>query len=329
MSTLAIDAMGGDFAPESIIQGVNLAKSEFPDLDFQIFGDAEKIKSLLTDEKNVTIVPTTEVIDFHDDPVKSIKKKKDSSMIRAIQAVKTGEADAVLSAGSTGAFLTAGVLLVGRLKKIERPGLLSTLPTTDGRGFDMLDLGANAENKAEHLRDFAIMGSFYASHVRGIDKPRVGLLSNGSEESKGNPTTKAAHALLSELTDINFIGNIEARDILSGAADVVVADGFTGNAVLKSIEGTASALMHQISDGIKKGGLMTKIGGLLVKKELYGLKDTMSTESAGGAFLAGLKAPVIKAHGNSSPEAIAATIRQIHTLFEKDVIGKLTDYLGE
>jgi glycerol-3-phosphate acyltransferase PlsX len=324
---LAIDAMGGDFAPEAIIEGVKRARDEFPDLEFQLFGDEDQIRALLPVEKNVEIVATSEVIDFHDDPVKSIKQKKDSSMIRAIQAVKAGEADAVLSAGSTGAFLTAGVLLIGRLKSIDRPGLLSTLPTTNGRGFDMLDLGANAENKAEHLRDFAILGSFYAEHVRAIDQPRVGLLSNGTEASKGSPMIKEAHAQIAALSGINFIGNIESRDLLTGMADVVVADGFTGNAVLKSIEGTASALMHQISDTIKNGSLGTKIGGALVKKELSSLRGMMSTETAGGAFLAGLKAPIIKAHGNSNPQAIAATIRQIHKLLDADVIGKLTTYL--
>lgn len=277
---IAIDAMGGDYAPESIVKGINLAKKEFPNIEFQLYGEPEAIKAHLEDEKNVKIIATTELIDFHDEPVKAIRKKKDSSLVRAVKAVKDGEADAVLSAGNTGALLAAGLFIVGRIKQIDRPALMSTLPTADGTGFDMLDLGANAENKPEHLADFAILGSYYAANVRGVKNPRVALLSNGSEESKGSTMIKETHALLSNIEDINFIGNIESRDILTGAADVVVADGFTGNAVLKAIEGTASVLMRQIKNGIMNGGFTTKIGGALVKKELSKLKDTMSTDSA-------------------------------------------------
>ncbi|GAB2028198.1 phosphate acyltransferase PlsX [Lactovum odontotermitis] len=318
---IAIDAMGGDFAPESVIKGVNLAKKKFPALEFLIFGDAEKIRALLEDDKNVEIVPTTEIVDFHDEPLRVVKTKKDSSMVRAIQAVKSGEADAVLSAGSTGALLTAGLLQIGRIKKVERPGLLTTLPTADGQGFDMLDLGANAENKAEHLRDYAILGSYYAEHVRGIKNPRVALLSNGSEDTKGSPMIKEAHALISSLPEINFIGNIEARDILSGTADVVVADGFTGNAVLKAIEGTLSTMFKLLKSTIKNGSLKTKIGGALIKNDLSGLKNMGS--GVGGAVLFGLKAPLVKAHGNSSPEAIADAIGQLQKMLESDVVGKL------
>ena len=326
---IAIDAMGGDFAPESIVKGINLAKKEFPNLEFQLYGEPEAIKAHLEDEKNVKIIATTELIDFHDEPVKAIRKKKDSSLVRAVKAVKDGEADAVLSAGNTGALLAAGLFIVGRIKQIDRPALMSTLPTADGTGFDMLDLGANAENKPEHLADFAILGSYYAANVRGVKNPRVALLSNGSEESKGSTMIKETHALLSNIEDINFIGNIESRDILTGAADVVVADGFTGNAVLKAIEGTASVLMRQIKNGIMNGGFTTKIGGALVKKELSKLKDTMSTDSAGGAALVGVKAPVIKAHGNSSPEAIVSTIHQIHRMLETDVTGQLVKHFED
>lgn len=318
---IAIDAMGGDFAPESVIKGINQAKKDFPALEFLIFGDERQIRDLLEDDHQVEIVATTEVVDFHDDPLRVVKTKKDSSMVRAIQAVKAGEADAVLSAGSTGALLTAGLLQIGRIKKVERPGLLTTLPTVDGKGFDMLDLGANAENKAEHLRDYAILGSYYAEHVRGIKNPRVALLSNGTEESKGSPVVKEAHALIAGLPDINFVGNIESRDILNNAADVVVADGFTGNAVLKAIEGTLSTMFKLLKSTIKNGSLKTKIGGALIKDDLSSLKSMGS--NAGGAVLFGLKAPLVKAHGNSSPEAIAAAIAQLQKMLETEVVGKL------
>lgn len=323
---IAIDAMGGDFAPENIVKGVNLAKKEFSDVTFQLYGDGEKIRQFLDDETNIEIIETTEIIDFHDDPVTAIKSKKDSSLVRAVTAVKKGEADAVLSAGSTGALLTAGLLLVKRIKQVSRPALMSTLPTSDGHGFEMLDLGANTENTAQHLVDFAILGSYYAENVRGITKPRVALLSNGAEESKGSPSVKEAHELLSNMPEINFIGNIESRDILTGGADVVVADGFTGNAVLKAIEGTASVLMKQIKAAIMGGSFTTKIGGALIKKPLSGLKDMMSTDAAGGAAFVGLKAPVIKAHGNSSEFAILSALGQIHKMLETDVTGKLVKH---
>ncbi|RZI49459.1 phosphate acyltransferase PlsX [Lactococcus kimchii] len=323
---IAIDAMGGDFAPENIVKGVNLAKKELSDVTFQLYGDATKIREFLDNEVNVEIIATSEVIDFHDDPVTAIKAKKDSSLVRAVTAVKKGEADAVLSAGSTGALLTAGLLLVKRIKQVSRPALMSTLPTVDGRGFDMLDLGANTENTAQHLVDFAVLGSYYAENVRGIEKPRVALISNGSEESKGSPTVKEAHELLVAMPEINFIGNIEARDILTGGADVVVADGFTGNAILKAVEGTASVLMKQIKTAIMEGSLTTKIGGALIKKSLSGLKDLMSTDAAGGAAFVGLKAPVVKAHGNSSEFAIASALKQIHKMIESDVSGKLVKH---
>lgn len=326
---LAIDAMGGDFAPENIVKGVNLAKKQYPDLEFLLFGDGTKIRNFLDDEKQVQIIETTEVIDFHDDPVTAIKAKKDSSLVQAVMAVKKGEADAVLSAGSTGALLTGGLLFVKRIKQVSRPALMSTLPTVDGKGFDMLDLGANTENTAQHLVDFAILGSYYAENVRGIKAPRVALLSNGAEESKGSPMIKEAHELLSALTEINFIGNIESRDILTGAADVVVADGFTGNAVLKAVEGTATVLMKQIKSAIMQGSLTTKIGGALIKKPLSGLKDLMSTDGAGGAAFVGLKAPVIKAHGNSSEQAIASAIGQVHKMLESDVTGKLVAHFDK
>ncbi|KZK36567.1 phosphate acyltransferase PlsX [Lactococcus taiwanensis] len=321
---IAIDAMGGDFAPENIVKGVNLAKKELTNVTFQLYGDKAQIKEYLEDEQNVEIIETTEVIDFHDDPVAVIKSKKDSSLVRAVTAVKKGDADAVLSAGSTGALLTAGLMLVKRIKQVSRPALMSTLPTLDGRGFDMLDLGANTENTAQHLVDFAILGAYYAENVRGITQPRVALISNGAEESKGSPAVKEAHALLSAMTEINFIGNIESRDILEGGADVVVADGFTGNAILKSIEGTMRGVFKLIKSTIKNGSLKTKIGGALVAPALASLKDLAG--SGGGAAFVGLKAPVVKAHGNSGAEEIAQALRQVHKMVDSDVSGKLVNH---
>jgi glycerol-3-phosphate acyltransferase PlsX len=251
-------------------------------------------------------------------------------MVLAAQAVKAGEADAIFSAGNTGALLAAGLFIVGRIKGIERPGLMSTMPVIGQEGaFDMLDLGANAENKAEHLLQYGILGSFYAQNVRNIAKPRVALLNNGTEETKGSEVTKKAFELLSNEPAIHFVGNVEARELLNGVADVVVTDGFTGNAVLKSIEGTAMNIMSLLKQGILGAGVKGKLGALLLKDALSGLKDEMDYAKYGGAVLFGLKAPVVKTHGSTGPEAVATTIRQIHTMLATDVVGKLVHQFEE
>lgn len=322
MKRIAIDAMGGDNAPQAIVEGVNQALDLYDDIEIQLYGNEEKIRSYLTRTDRVSIIHTDEKINSDDEPAKAIRQKKQASMVLAARAVKDDQADAVLSAGNTGALLAAGLFVVGRIKGIDRPGLLSTLPTRDGRGFDMLDLGANAENTAHHLHQYAVLGSFYAQKVRGIDRPRVGLLNNGTEDSKGDSLRKDTYQLLKEDPQLHFIGNIEARELLNGVADVVVADGFTGNAVLKTIEGTAMSVMGQLKAAILDGGLRAKLGALLLKPSLYKLKESLDYESAGGAVLFGLKAPVVKAHGSSDAKAIVSTIRQIRTMLNSDVVGQ-------
>ncbi|MGT2750568.1 phosphate acyltransferase PlsX [Streptococcus orisasini] len=325
MKRIAVDAMGGDNAPQAIIEGVNRALAEFPDIEIQLYGDETKIRPYLQSNERVTIVHTDEKINSDDEPAKAVRKKKQASMILGAQAVKDGKADAVLSAGNTGALLAAGLFVVGRIKNIDRPGLMSLLPTTDGKGFDMLDLGANAENTARHLHQYAILGSFYARNVRGIAKPRIGLLNNGTEATKGDSLRKEAFELLSADTSLHFIGNVEARDLLDGVADVVVADGFTGNAVLKSIEGTALSIMGQLKTSIKKGGLRAKLGALLLKNSLYDLKNSLDYSGAGGAVLFGLKAPVVKCHGSSDAKSVYYTIKQIRIMLETNVVGQLVE----
>ncbi|MGM0123005.1 phosphate acyltransferase [Enterococcus sp. AZ194] len=328
---IAVDAMGGDNAPKAIVEGVMLAQQDFPDIEFILYGKEAEIKKYVTNEKNLTIVHTDEKIASDDEPVKAIRRKKTASMVLAAQAVKNGEADAIFSAGNTGALLAAGLFIVGRIKNIERPGLMSTLPVIgnpDG-GFDILDLGANADNKPEHLVQYAVLGSFYAQKVRKIQQPKVGLLNNGTEETKGSELTKKAFELLKEEESIHFIGNVEARDLLSGAADVVVTDGFTGNAVLKSIEGTAMNMMNLLKSSILAEGVKGKLGALLLKDALRGMKHEMDYSKHGGAVLFGLKAPVVKTHGSTGPEAVRYTIRQIHTMLETDVVGQLVAHFEE
>ncbi|MCB5954894.1 phosphate acyltransferase PlsX [Enterococcus sp. CWB-B31] len=325
---IAVDAMGGDNAPQAIVEGVVLARNDFSDIEFLLYGKEEEIREYITDEKNIKIIHTDEKITSNDEPVKAIRRKKNSSMVLAAQAVKNGEADAVFSAGNTGALLAAGLFIVGRIKHVERPGLMSTMPVIGQKngGFDMLDLGANADNKPEHLVQYAILGSFYANRVRGINKPRVGLLNNGTEENKGSELTKKTFELLSENKTVNFIGNVEARELLNGPADVVVTDGFTGNAVLKSIEGTAMNMMSLLKSSILAEGFKGKIGAAMLKNALKGMKSEMDYSKHGGAVLFGLKAPVVKTHGATGPEAVRYTIRQIRTMLITDVVGQLVEY---
>ena len=325
MNKIAVDAMGGDNAPQAIVEGVNQALADFSDIEIQLYGDEAKIKTYLKANDRVSIIHTDEKINSDDEPVKAIRKKKQASMVLGAQAVKDGKADAVLSAGNTGALLAAGLLVVGRIKNIDRPGLMSSLPTIDGKGFNMLDLGANAENTAHHLHQYAILGSFYAKNVRGVAHPRIGLLNNGTETTKGDPLRKETFALLAADETLNFIGNVEARDLMNSVADVVVTDGFTGNAVLKSIEGTALGIMEQLKTSIKQAGLRAKLGALLLKNSLYDLKDSLDYSGAGGAVLFGLKAPVVKCHGSSDAKSVYYTIKQIRIMLETDVVGQLVE----
>ncbi|MCB5055787.1 phosphate acyltransferase PlsX [Streptococcus mutans] len=325
MKKIAVDAMGGDNAPQAIVEGINQALADFSDIEIQLYGDEAKIKTYLKANDRVSIIHTDEKINSDDEPVKAIRKKKQASMVLGAQAVKDGKADAVLSAGNTGALLAAGLLVVGRIKNIDRPGLMSSLPTIDGKGFNMLDLGANAENTAHHLHQYAILGSFYAKNVRGVAHPRIGLLNNGTETTKGDPLRKETFALLAADETLNFIGNVEARDLMNSVADVVVTDGFTGNAVLKSIEGTALGIMEQLKTSIKQAGLRAKLGALLLKNSLYDLKDSLDYSGAGGAVLFGLKAPVVKCHGSSDAKSVYYTIKQIRIMLETDVVGQLVE----
>ena len=329
MKKIAVDAMGGDHAPQALVEGVNQAIQEFKDIEVILYGDEAKIKQYLTATERVSIVHTDEKINSDDEPTRAIRRKKQASMVLAAHAVKNGEADAMLSAGNTGALLASGYFIVGRIKVIDRPGLMSTLPTLDGKGYDMLDLGANAENTPTHLHQYAIMGAYYAENVRGIKRPRIGLLNNGTEESKGDPLRKETYQLLAADPSLNFVGNVEARDLMDGVADVIVTDGFTGNAVLKTMEGTALGLFRQLKTVLSSGGLKAKIGAFLLKNDLRGLKKTLDYSDVGGAVLFGLQAPVVKTHGSSDAKAVYSTIRQIRTMLETDVIRKSMVELSE
>ncbi|QPC46310.1 phosphate acyltransferase PlsX [Mangrovibacillus cuniculi] len=324
---LAIDAMGGDHAPKEIVLGVKKALEEWSDLHVLLFGDETQIRPLLEESDRVKIVHTTEYISSEDEPVRAVRRKKDSSMVKMAQAVTSGEADACVSAGNTGALMAAGLFVVGRLEGVDRPALAPTLPTLDGKGFLMLDLGANVDAKPEHLLQYAYMGSIYAEQVRGIQQPRVGLLNIGTEEKKGNELTKDTHKLLSS-SSLNFIGNVESRDLLNGVADVVVTDGFTGNMVLKTIEGTALSIFSMLKETLMSS-MKTKLAAGFIKSDLKSLKDKLDYTEYGGAGLFGLKAPVIKAHGSSNANAFYNAIRQARTMVSQNVCTRMEESMKD
>ena len=328
---IAVDAMGGDNAPQSIVEGVEKARDEFLNVEFILYGDRHQIDPLLRNTDRITLIQADDVIGMNDEPVRAIRRKKNSSMVMAATAVKNGQADALFSCGNTGALLAAGLLLVGRIKGILRPGLLSTLPVvgTSDEAFNLLDTGANADSKPEQLYQYALLGKYYATSVRGIKEPRIGLLNNGTEPHKGSKLTLEAHQLIAADKSINFVGNVESRDILDGVCDVVVADGFTGNAVLKAIEGAASSVMHLLKKSILSSGISGKLGALLLKPSLNQLKSKMDQSQYGGAVLLGVKAPVVKAHGASDGKTVYYTVKQIKSMVDGQMLQDFTAYFSK
>jgi glycerol-3-phosphate acyltransferase PlsX len=327
---IAVDAMGGDNAPQTIIAGVERARDAFSDLEFLLYGDEKQIQAEIKDATRLTVVPTSEEILDTEEPVRAVRRKKDASMVVAARAVKEGQADAIFSAGSTGALLASGLFIIGRIKGIERPGLMPTMPDfKTGGQFNILDIGANADSKPENLYQYAVLGNYYAKNMRQIEKPRIALLNNGTEPEKGDLVHKAAYQLIAGNPELNFIGNIEARDLLNGVADVIVTDGFTGNAALKSIEGTAMAILSLLKRTIMNSGLKGKIGGALLKSDLGVMRDQFEYSRYGGAVLLGLKAPVVKTHGTASPEAVYYTIQQIRDMLAHHVVEDVVTYFSE
>ncbi|MDL4840027.1 phosphate acyltransferase PlsX [Aquibacillus rhizosphaerae] len=315
---IAIDAMGGDHAPKEIVLGAIEAVKDIPNLEITLIGDKEKIAKYLTsDHSKISIIHTTEVISSEDEPVRAVRRKKNASLVLMANEVKEMRAEACISAGNTGALMSAGLFIIGRIKGIDRPALSPTLPTQNGEGFLLLDVGANVDAKSQHLLQYGIMGSIYTEKVRGVTSPRVGLLNVGTEDGKGNDLTKKAFNELKE-APINFIGNVEARDLLNGVADVVVTDGFSGNIALKTIEGTALTMFSMIKETMMSN-LKTKFAASLIKNDLRVLKNQLDYSEYGGAGLFGLAAPVIKAHGSSNARAIYSAIKQACHMVENNV----------
>ena len=327
---IVVDAFGGDYAPQEIVTGAVKALHKNQDLNVVLVGDKEKITEILQNlvfvSERLEIVHAPDVVTMDESPTVAIRTKKTSSIVVAYDYLKQNEdAVALVSAGSTGATLTGAVLKLGRVKGVSRPALAPILPTMNDGNVMLLDCGANAECKAENLLDFGIMGNEYMKAM-GIKKPRIALLNIGTEEEKGSEMVKQAHELLKK-SKLNFIGNIEARDVMRGNVDVVVSDGFSGNICLKTIEGTAEMLFGELKS-ITKSSFKAKLGALMLKKNLYGLKDKYDYKKVGGAPLLGVTKIVLKCHGNSKAESIATTIEQAYTLAKNKLIEKMSKAVG-
>ena len=327
---VCVDANGGDNAPLEIVKGAIEALNESDRISLILVGREEGINAELSkytyDKSRVEIVNTGEIIDPNEPPVFAIRKKKDSSIVKGLTLVKEGKCDAFLSAGSTGAILVGGQLIVGRLKGVERAPLAPLIPTTKGASL-LIDCGANVDAKASNLVQFAKMGAVYMEHVVGVKNPKVAIVNIGAEEEKGNALVKAAYPLLKACPDINFTGSIEARDIPNGDADVIVTEAFTGNVILKMYEGVASALMSIIKKSLLSS-LKTKIGALLIKKDLKKTLKGFSLEDYGGAPLLGLNGLVIKTHGSSKAIEVKNSVLQAITFKEQNINSKIVEALN-
>lgn len=326
---IVIDAMGGDNAPRSTVEGAVLALKNFP-VEIVLTGDKEKIERALEsyeyDKSRLEIIHTTQKIENEDKPVKAIRSKKDSSMVVGLNLVKEKKADGIVSAGNTGALLAGGLFVLGRLKGIDRPALCSYLPTREGVSI-LIDAGANADCKPQNILEFGMMGSAYAQGVLKLQNPKVGIVNIGAEEGKGNELTKKAYELLKENTiDINFVGNVEARDIPSGDVDVIVCDGFTGNVVLKLTEGVAMTMFSMLKSAFTKN-TVTKLGALLSKGGLMDMKKRLDYKEYGGAPFMGVDGCLIKAHGSSDSKAIMNAVRQAIAFNEGNVLENIKSSL--
>ena len=325
MIKVAVDAMGGDNAPKCMVDGAVNALAAADNIQVLMVGNPEKIESELAgkeyDRNRFTIIPAASVISTDEPPVEAIRSKKDSSIVVGLNLVRSGEADAFVSCGSTGAVLVGGQLIAGRVKGVKRPPLATLIPTTEGVTL-MADCGANVDARPEHLIQFAHMGAIYMSDVIGVKNPRVGLLNIGAEEEKGNALTKETYQLLKAEEGLNFIGNIEARDIPYGRCDVLVCEAFAGNIALKMYEGVATALLSEIKKALYSS-FTGKLGGLLIKPSLKGVLKKFDATAYGGAPLLGLKGLVVKAHGSAKEKEVCNAILQCVSFTEAQIPAKI------
>jgi phosphate acyltransferase len=328
MITLVIDAMGGDLAPKAPVQAAIQAAREFGDTKIILTGDETKIRAVVPMDlpSNIEIRHTEVVIEATDEPVRAVRRKQDSSLVLAAQMVRDGAADVLVSAGNTGAIMASGMLVIGRMKGIERPALAPILPTFKGTGVLLLDAGATMDASAKNLYEYAQMANAYAKYVMGIASPRIGLLNVGTEERKGNSLTKETFDLLKKST-LNFVGNIEARDVLSGDCDAVVCDGFVGNVVLKLSEGLGAGLISTLKRAMFSS-LRTKIGALLLKPALAEFRSQFDYGEHGGAPLLGINGGCLKAHGSSDVRAWYVALTQARKFVANELLKNLSHSMG-
>ena len=329
---IAIDAMGGDYAPEQIVFGSVRAARKYG-CEIVLVGDEQKINKVLKEEQgwqelNISVHHASEVIEMGEHPGAAIRRKKDASVVVATRLVKEGICDAVLSAGSTGAAAAAALLVLGRIKGIDRPTIATPMPTPKGVTL-LLDSGANVDSKPRHLVQSAMMGSIYSQYIFAEEEPRVGLLNIGEEETKGNEQALATYPLLQQMKTINFIGNVEGRDIPKGNVGVVICDGFVGNVVLKFAEGLAKTLMKLIKETIKEGGLLAKLGALLVMPALKKLGKRLDVTEYGGAPLLGVDGCCIICHGSSNAKSICSAIGVANEYVKNNVLDHIRDNIAE
>lgn len=327
ITNIALDAMGGDNAPAEIVKGAVEAVEKEPSMKVFLIGIQEAIEKELIkyqyNKSQIEVVNASEVIETAEPPVNAIRKKKDSSMVVGMKMVKSAQADAFVSAGSSGAILVGGQVIVGRIKGVERPPLAPLIPTEKGVTL-LIDCGANVDARASHLVQFAKMGSIYMENVLGIRNPKVGIVNIGAEEDKGNALVKETFPLLKEQKDINFIGSVEAREIPHGQADVVVCEAFAGNIILKLYEGVGAVLVDKIKEGMM-GSLRSKIGALLVKPALKGTLKQFDASEYGGAPLLGLNGLVVKTHGSSKSKEVCNTLLQCVTFKQQKINEKIKE----
>lgn len=326
---VVIDAFGGDNAPAEIIKGAALASNEL-NIDITLTGDRKTIENCINENGlsfagDLKIIHTEDVISMHDEPTSLVKAHKGSSMALAFVELAEGRADAFVSAGSTGAVVVGGTLIVKRIKGVKRPALAGLIPSPDGT-YMLMDMGANAECRPEMLVQFGIMANVYLEKVEGRNNPKIGLLNIGTEDTKGGELQKEAYRLMSE-APFEFVGNIESREMPKGVCDAVITDGFTGNIALKLIEGTSTTLFKLIKQAMYKS-LPNKLAALVLKKDLYGLKKMMDSSEVGGALLMGVSKPVVKAHGSSDARAIKNAVRQAVKFAETGVIDTVSKYIS-
>lgn len=327
---VAVDAMGGDYAPEEIVKGAAEAVKESEEIIVKLCGKEDEIREVLDrcscDRDRIEIINADEVIATDEHPVMAVRTKKNSSLVTAMNLVRSGEADALVSAGNSGAVLVGGQIVVGRLKGVERQPFAPLIPTTTGVSL-LLDAGANVDARPSHLVQFAKIGSIYMENVVGVKNPRVAIVNIGAEEEKGNALVKETMPLLKECTDINFIGSIEARDIPFGKADVIVCEAFVGNVILKLYEGVGAALISEIKKGLYTN-LRSKIGGILVKPALKQTMKKFMTDEYGGAPLLGCRGLVVKTHGSSKATEVKNSILQCITFKQQNINERIREHLS-